>query len=91
VKCSKNVNAPCQNEATEILCVRSLWGEWETYPRCAEHPAAWDIKMIKRFTPSAVTKILPADALPGLALLGDVLAAAVEVFGATTPDAEAGR
>jgi hypothetical protein len=58
--CSKNVNALCQNEATEILCVRALGGEWETYPRCAEHPAAWDVKMIKRFSASAVTVIVAA-------------------------------
>jgi hypothetical protein len=58
--CSKNVNAPCQNETTEILYARTLRGEWETYPRCAEHPAAWDVKMIKRLSPSAVTVIVAA-------------------------------
>jgi hypothetical protein len=65
ILCSKNVNAPCQNEATEILWIRErgpLWdGEWESYPRCAEHPAPGDVSMIKRVDPSAVTKIVPVD------------------------------
>jgi hypothetical protein len=60
--CSKNVNAPCQNDATEILYARTLFGEWETYPRCAEHPAAGDVAMIKRVDPSAEWEIKPVDA-----------------------------
>ena len=88
MKCSKNVNAPCQNEATEILCVRErgpLWdGEWESYPRCAEHPAAVDVAMIARMHPMAETKIVTiaavADAELGLRLLGEVCSAALAVL-----------
>ena len=47
--CTKNVNGPCENEATEFLWVRGLWdGEWESHPRCAGHPAADDVAMIRR-------------------------------------------
>jgi len=64
--CSKNVNAPCQNEATEVLWVRErgpLWdGDWQAKPRCAEHPAAGDVHMLSRMYPWAETKILPVGA-----------------------------
>jgi hypothetical protein len=64
--CTKNVNAPCENEATEILWVRS-WGSgearWEEHPRCAEHPAADDAVMIRRVSPPlAEIRIVPVGA-----------------------------
>jgi hypothetical protein len=55
--CTKNVNAPCENEATEVLWVRAPGGPLETYYRCADHPAAHDVKMIKFMSPLAAVKI----------------------------------
>ena len=57
--CSKKVPAPCQNKATEILHIREhQWTEkWESYPRCADHPAADDVPLIKRMSPLAETRI----------------------------------
>jgi hypothetical protein len=82
--CTKHVNVPCENEATEILLVRErgpLWdGDWQARPRCAEHPAADDVAMISRVYPFAETKIVPADTLPGLSLLAEVISAAIEVL-----------
>jgi hypothetical protein len=64
--CTKNVNAPCENEATEVLWVRErgpLWdGEWQSKPRCADHPAADDVAMISRMHHWAEAKILPMGA-----------------------------
>jgi len=65
VKCSKNVNAPCQNEATEILRVSQFASGWEEYPRCADHPAADDVAMIERVSPLAEVRIVPVDAEAG--------------------------
>jgi hypothetical protein len=82
--CTKNVNAPCENDATEILWVRErgpLWdGDWHARPRCAQHPAADDVAIISRVYPLAETKIVPADTLTGLSLLGEVISAAIEVL-----------
>jgi hypothetical protein len=64
--CTKNVNARCENEATEILWVRErgpLWdGDWQSHPRCAEHPAADDVAMISRMHHWAETKVVPVGA-----------------------------
>lgn len=80
--CTKNVDARCENSATEFLWVRELWdGEWESHPRCAGHPAADDIALIRRMYPMAETRVVPADTATGLHLLGEVIAAAIEVFG----------
>jgi hypothetical protein len=78
--CTKNVNAPCRNEATEILYAAIPGGQLEVFPRCAEHPAAEDVAMISRVYPFAETKIVPADTLPGLSLLAEVISAAIEVL-----------
>jgi hypothetical protein len=62
--CTKYVNAPCGNEATEVLWVRERgpWGgEWEPKPRCAEHPAVQDVRML-RHVPAAEWEILPVGA-----------------------------
>jgi hypothetical protein len=55
--CTKNVNAPCENEAIEVLWVRAPGGPLETYYRCADHPAAHDVKMIKFMSRLAAVKI----------------------------------
>jgi hypothetical protein len=56
--CTKTVPGPCQNEAAEILYAREIGQqEWETYPRCAGHPAADDVAMIKRISPLAETRM----------------------------------
>ena len=92
--CTKNVNGPCENEATEFLWVRGLWdGEWESHPRCTGHPADDDIALIRRMYPMAETKVVTADTATGLHLLGEVIAAAFEVFrpAAEPVDTEADR
>jgi hypothetical protein len=57
--CTKKVPGPCWNKATEVLYVREhKWtDEWETYFRCAAHPAADDVPMIRRISPLAETRI----------------------------------
>lgn len=60
--CTKKVPAPCENEATELLYVSTPGGRVEVHPRCPDHPAAGDVALIKRVSPSAVTRIVPVDA-----------------------------
>jgi hypothetical protein len=55
--CTKNVNAPCENEATEVLHVRAPGAPLETYYRCPGHPAAHDVKLINLMSPLAAVKI----------------------------------
>jgi hypothetical protein len=56
--CTKHVNSPCENEATEVLHVRNPGNaQWQTFPRCADHPAAADIAMIGRVDPAAETMV----------------------------------
>jgi hypothetical protein len=65
VLCTKKVPAPCKNEATEILLARTPGGPLEEYPRCAEHPASDDMRMIRLMSPLAAVKIVPVDAEAG--------------------------
>lgn len=59
MKCSVNVDSPCQNEAVEILYIKVAGDPVEEYPRCREHPAAGDIKAIRHVSPWATLTIEP--------------------------------
>jgi len=58
--CSKRVPALCGNEAVELLYIYEQGcGQGEVYARCADHPAADDVAILKRVAPLARTVIEP--------------------------------
>lgn len=59
-KCSLRVGGQCLNEATDLLVIRnSITGSIAVHPRCAEHPAASWVPLVKRTDPSAECLVLP--------------------------------
>lgn len=58
ITCSKNVTDPCGQPAVEFLIVGSTPSSWSAKPRCKDHPAAADVKMLHRVSPSLTCLIV---------------------------------
>ena len=65
-RCSKNFPHPDGDQATELLLVQNPYagppGAWDARPRCAEHPAADDIPMLRRINPGLKCVVVPLEA-----------------------------
>lgn len=61
ILCTKKAPSQCRNEATEILLARVPGGLPEGYPRCPEHPASDDVRMIRLMSPLAAISIVPVE------------------------------
>jgi hypothetical protein len=60
--CSKQVGGLCGQPAVEFLLVSSMMGEWHGKARCKDHPAADDLRVVRRVSPllcALVAKVVP--------------------------------
>jgi hypothetical protein len=60
--CSKKVDGLCGQPAVEFLLVSSVLGDWTGNARCKDHPAADDLKMVRRVNPllaCVIAKVIP--------------------------------
>jgi hypothetical protein len=60
--CSKQIPSLCGQPAVEFLLVSGVAGNWTGKARCKDHPAADDLRMVRRVDPSLtclVAKVVP--------------------------------
>jgi hypothetical protein len=62
LQCGKNFEHPDGSQATEALLIRHPGDEhWDVKLRCAGHPAADDIPLLRRLNPSLICVVVPLD------------------------------
>ena len=59
IPCGKNLGAPCPREAVEFLVIEEAPGDWFARPRCDDHPAADDIRLMGKLPPVPAYVVVP--------------------------------